>query len=149
MKTLAVSAVVVLVLAAVTVLVIVLLPDTAATPRPSTSAAPATQTVSGSVLVRGSSPQVLTENELACTTGGGYDDIRQGAQVVVTDAAGKTIALGQLGAGGWKRDVGCSFLFTVPEVPAGEKFYGIEVSHRGRVQYTAEQMTTPIELSIG
>ncbi|MEU4578946.1 hypothetical protein [Nonomuraea sp. NPDC023979] len=106
-------------------------------------------TVDGSVTVRGEPPAVLTNNELSCTTGGGFDDIRQGAQVVVTDAAGKTIALGELSAGSWKRNVGCIFLFNVEDVPAGEKFYGVEVSHRGRVQYTAGQLAEPLALDIG
>jgi hypothetical protein len=105
--------------------------------------------VDGQVTVRGEPPAVLTDNELTCRGGGGFDDLREGTQVVVTDAAGKTIALGQLGAGSWKRNVGCIFLFTVPDVPAGEKFYGLEISHRGRVQYTAAQLAAPVELSIG
>ncbi|MDX3110160.1 hypothetical protein [Nonomuraea angiospora] len=140
MRILAVSAATLVVLAALAVSAVALLPQLSA-------ASPIT--VEGSVTVRGDRPAVLTENELTCTTGGGYNDIRQGAQVVVTDAAGKTIALGQLGAGSWKRDTGCIFLFTVADVPAGEKFYGIEVSHRGRVQYTAAQVSAPVELSIG
>jgi hypothetical protein len=147
-KVLAVSVVAVLALGAIAAAVLVLMPGSGAEPQASPSPA-AARTVSGSVLVVGSSPQVVTTNELTCTTGGGFDDIRQDAQVVVTDAAGKTIALGQLGGGSWKRDVGCIFLFTVPDVPAGEKFYGIEVSHRGRVQHTAEQLAAPLELSIG
>lgn len=105
--------------------------------------------VDGSVLVKGDRPQVLTEDELTCTTGAGYDDIRQGAQVVVSDAAGKTIALGQLGGGSWKRDVGCVFLFTVPDVPMAGEFFGLEVSHRGRVQYSAGQLAEPLDLVIG
>lgn len=134
------SAATLVVLAALAVSAVTLLPQLSASPP---------LTVEGSVTVRGEPPAVLTDNELTCVTGGGYDDIREGAQVVVTDAAGKTIALGQLGAGSWKRGVGCIFLFTVADIPAGEKFYGIEVSHRGKVQYTAAQMSAPIELSIG
>ncbi|MEV0616179.1 hypothetical protein AB0I81_22890 [Nonomuraea sp. NPDC050404] len=105
--------------------------------------------VDGQVTVRGEPPAVLTDNELTCRGGGGFDDLREGAQVVVSDAAGKTIALGQLGAGSWKRGVGCIFLFTVADVPGGLDFYGVEVSHRGRVQYTAAQLAAPVELSIG
>ena len=116
---------------------------------PAPAATPSTLTVDGSVLVRGSSPQVVTEDELTCVTGGGYTDVREGAQVVVTDAAGKTIGLGLLGAGSWKRNVGCIFLFTVSDVPVGQRFYGVEVSHRGRVQYAAAEMSSPIEMSIG
>jgi hypothetical protein len=142
------SAVAVLVLAAIAAVVLVLLPDTDADPEKSPSPA-AVLTVEGSVLVRGSYPQVVRVSESRCAGGGGFDDIREGTQVVVTDAAGKTIALGQLTAGGRKGGVGCMFLFVVENVPAGLDFYGIEVSHRGRVQYTAAQLAAPIELSIG
>ncbi|MEU1720352.1 hypothetical protein [Nonomuraea sp. NPDC005692] len=118
-------------------------------PAPAVTSAAAALTVSGSVTVKGGPPQVLTENELTCRGGGGFDDLRQGAQVVVTDAAGTTIALGQLSGGSWKRGVGCIFLFTVPDVPGGEKFYGVEISHRGRAQYTAAQIAAPLAMEIG
>jgi len=109
---------------------------------------PGALTVSGSVTVHGEHPQVVTANELTCVTGGGYDDIREGAQVVVTDASGATIAVGRLGFGSWKRNVGCVFLFEL-EVPGGHDFYGIEVSHRGRLQYPAEQLAAPLDLTLG
>lgn len=143
-KVLTASAVVLVALAGLAVVATVWLRPESVTAVPT-----AALKVDGSVTVVGQSPQVVTQDELTCQGGGGYDDIRQGAQVVVSDSAGKTVALGQLGAGSWKRGVGCIFLFTVADVPAGEKFYGLEVSHRGRVQYTAAQLAAPVELSIG
>lgn len=76
-----------------------------------------------------------------CVAGGGYADIN-GAQVVVTDPAGKTIATSQLPSSGILRDANgfmCEFAFSV-DVPGGHDFYGIEVSHRGRLQYSEGQL---------
>ena len=82
-----------------------------------------------------------------CTGDGGYSDIAAGAQVVVTDAAGATVAVGRLGEGSW---VGahCEFPFAV-DVPSGSEFYGIEVSHRGVVQYPRRRLADPIVLTLG
>lgn len=90
-----------------------------------------------------------------CTVGGGYADIRSGAQVVVTDDGGKTIALGELGGGTlllpdldtWGTR-SCVFSFSV-QVPGGHDFYGVEVTHRGVVRYTAEQLRQPVAMSLG
>lgn len=83
-----------------------------------------------------------------CVTGGGYSDIKEGAQVVITDEANKTIALGHL-EGGTLDGARCVFPFSLPDVPAGHRFYGIEVSHRGRLQYTAEQLAVSLQLTVG
>lgn len=87
-----------------------------------------------------------------CQPGGGYSDIHEGAQVVVTDAAAKTLAVGSLGPG-MQDDTGagktCVFSFWVNDVPVGEKFYGVEVAHRGRLQYPAARITDPIILTLG
>jgi hypothetical protein len=66
----------------------------------------------------------------------GYDDIRGGAQVTVTDPDGKVIALGKLDegratVGSDQRATKCVFQFKVEGVPTGQGFYGVEVSHRG------------------
>ncbi|MEV4096953.1 hypothetical protein [Streptosporangium saharense] len=104
--------------------------------------------MSGTVTVADFSA-VRTTNEVTCVTTGGYSDIQEGAQVVVTDASGTTVALGRLAYGSWNRHTGCVFLFNVPDVPGGHKFYGVEVGHRGRLQYTAEQVAQPLALTIG
>lgn len=92
-------------------------------------------------------------NPLHCEGWKGYDDIKPGAQVVVTDAAGKTIAVGSLASGLPKRDpnddqraVSCSLEFNV-DAPGGNEFYGVEVSHRGRLQYPPDRFAQPLELS--
>lgn len=142
--------------AAVVATLTVLSPDTAADPSASSpsqvllaTTAPAPLTVVGTITVRGTYPSVTSEDGLTCSTGGGYTDIQVGTQVVITDASATTIALGRLVYSYWDRTKGCLFHFTVTGVPAGQQFYGIEVSHRGRVQFTASQLAAPIELSLG
>lgn len=85
----------------------------------------------------------------------GYQDIRDGAAVTVTDPAGKVLAISQLGAGavaehptiaGAKT---CLFEFTVPGVPAGAGIYGIEVSHRGAVRFEEARLGGSVQLTLG
>lgn len=105
-----------------------------------------------SIAVKGtmSVPWDFAKEGQRCIAGGGYGDI-SGAQVVVSDSAGKTIATTQLQEAGILHLAGganCVYDFAVA-VPGGEKFYGIEVSHRGRLQYTPEQLKTDLALKLG
>ena len=79
----------------------------------------------------------------------GYDDIAEGAQVVITDQFGATVAIGELEAGIISMGGTYLFQFTVRDVPPGKRFYGVEVSHRGRVQYDEAKLRAGPELSIG
>lgn len=92
-----------------------------------------------------------------CQGSGGYADIRGGTSVVVHDSTGKVVATGQLeeGIGGpgilTDSDIAfeCKFPFTLEDVPR-QKFYGVEVSHRGTVQFSAQQVSKgPVALSLG
>ena len=96
----------------------------------------------------------------ACVTDDGYSDISDGAQVTVEDSTGKAIALGTLQAGHVSELFGpgtavegmayrCVFGFTVNDVPAEEKIYSVEVSHRGKVNFTREKLNGPIALTLG
>lgn len=123
---------------------------TAPAPAPST---PATITVTGNITLR--LPNFEWSTAGGCWGRGGYDDIRQGAQVVVTDNAGETVAVGKLAAGQPQKDpadasraTSCTFGFTV-SAPAGRGFYGVEVSHRGRSQYAEKDLERPLELTLG
>lgn len=80
----------------------------------------------------------LDDGEL-CSGTGGYSDIRLGAQINVTDAAGTLVAHGSLGLGK-KSDAGCAFPFTVDDVTPGSKFYTVEVSHRGGLTQTETEL---------
>ena len=94
-------------------------------------------------------------NPGVCTGTGGYDDIDADTTVVVTDNAGTTVAIGKLGAGQPVRDPDdpsraqtCMYTFDIPNVPSGRHFYGIEVGHRGRVQFTEAQLGERVQLEL-
>jgi hypothetical protein len=108
-----------------------------------------TFTVHGTAEVKGTDSFVATggaNNECAGT--GGYDDLAQGADVVVTDNASRTIAVGSV-TGSAAAGNACVLTFEIPKVPSGKKFYGIEVSHRGVVHFMEKEMKAGPELSIG
>lgn len=95
-----------------------------------------------------------------CFGAGGAADIAPGAQVVVTDASGRTVAVGKMEMGRTtehkryknpRYDEQCVVPFTVSDVPSGEKFYGIKVGQRPATQETeAEMRAAPgLKLSIG
>lgn len=83
-----------------------------------------------------------------CFTTGGYDDISKGTQVTVSDENGKTVGVGELSDGVYSEGA-CSFPFTIKDLPAGRKFYKVEVSHRGGIQYTEKQMRDGVAVSLG
>lgn len=68
----------------------------------------------------------------------GYDDIREGTNVTVYGAGGDVVATGALGKSK-KVSYSCVFEIAVDDVPKGEKFYKVEVSHRGTLQLSAEE----------
>ncbi|MBT2480341.1 hypothetical protein [Streptomyces sp. ISL-94] len=74
-----------------------------------------------------------------CEGKGGYKDIGAGTEVTVTDAAGKVVAAGSLGQG---EIVGtaCMLRFTVEGIPEGSKLYRVEVSHRGALTKTEQEL---------
>lgn len=91
----------------------------------------------------------LNSAEDDCSSGtGGYNDIREGASVVVYDANDKKLAVGALEAG---RDLDsglCVFDFKVPDVPSGDGPYGVEVGNRGQVSFTEDESDS-IVISLG
>lgn len=106
-----------------------------------------TTTLRGEVHLRGEDN--VAGSSTSCYGSGGYDDLREGTGVVVTDAAGTTIAVGSLGRGTYSTfgTLDCVLPFTV-EVPTGKGFYGIEVAHRGAVKF-AEPDLGRVRLAIG
>lgn len=113
---------------------------------PAASASPSSSTmpVSGTVTLQDG----FGAEGLPCEGKGGYNDIREGAQVVITDAKQATLAVGALGPGKRDEKQRCEFAFSL-SAPAGHEFYGIEVSHRGRLQYPADRISRPLELTLG
>jgi hypothetical protein len=122
------------------------------------TARPKSVTITGTMALSG---EGFDQTGKSCTGKDGYDDIREGTNVVIHDAVGKVIATGALDAGTPMDfdDMGgvlikpvpqhCSFAFSVPDVSA-EKFYGVEVGHRGTVTFTAAQVKSGgLRLSLG
>ena len=57
--------------------------------------------------------------------------------VTIRNESGSTIATGSLGAG--RGDGGCNYAFAINGVPDA-KFYRVEVSHGGEVEYSLAEM---------
>lgn len=114
---------------------------------PSTPAGRSAFTISGQLDLTSAS---IGHDSTSCWGTDGYDDIRRGADVTVTDPSGKVVALGALGSGTIVGSyVECVFSFTVANVPAGLGFYGIEVSHRGVLRYSESDVTRGLTLTVG
>jgi hypothetical protein len=112
-------------------------------------------TVSGTMTLQmaGLADTNLRSDGIACdgtskAAGGGYSDVATGVQVVISDSAGKTVAVGRLGSGATKGRF-CVMPFTIANVPAGKGFYGVEVSHRGRLQYPEADLRHGLALTLG
>ncbi|MCP2327604.1 hypothetical protein HDA40_006111 [Hamadaea flava] len=119
-----------------------------ATPQASASPAAPTAFMLAGTMVLSPSEFGWTRDPWNCWGRGGYDDIREGTQVVVTDADGKTVAVGQLGKGEPKAEsTRCEFVFLIAAVPEGSQFYAVEVAHRGKVQYPRAELNSAITLS--
>ncbi|GAA5706501.1 hypothetical protein [Streptomyces avermitilis] len=99
--------------------------------------APATFTLKGSFALTDS---VVPDGNGGCGGTRGYDDILEGAGVTVYGASGDVIATGGLGNSTYDGDTyDCTFKVAVPDVPKGERFYKVEVSHRGTVQLSGKE----------
>ena len=110
------------------------------TPTP-TPTGPATFEVRGSLTL--SRVMLYGEEGNECSGIDGYNDMSGGTQVKVSDSAGKVIGLGELEPGvarqtneGQQGTNVCVFDFTVSDVPEGDGIFGVEVSHRGVIQFT-------------
>lgn len=86
---------------------------------------------------------LLVAGHSTCVPSSGYQDAGAGAQVKVTSASGTLLATAELGAGqaitGPQGGIVCEFDFAV-DVPKGESFYQFEVSHRGAVSFSADEL---------
>jgi hypothetical protein len=83
-----------------------------------------------------------------CTGTGGFSDLKTGAEVVISDDSGKTLAISSLTAPVTGDVAGrCIFGFSA-DVPAGKHFYGVTVTHRGAVKFSEAALPTAA-LTIG
>lgn len=91
----------------------------------------------------------FVESGGGCAGEGGYSDMRGGARVVVSDAAGKTLALGSLSTGRPGQLITeCVFSFKV-DVPRGHDFYRVTIGDRDPMEYAAEDLMKPLDLTLG
>ncbi|MFB8394055.1 hypothetical protein [Streptomyces yangpuensis] len=102
------------------------------------SSAEKTFGTSGTLTLANSSLSFLEGGE-RCTGLDGYSDIQRGAQANVTGADGTLVATGEL-EGGKKAALGCEFPFAIEGIPQGAKFYTVEVSHRGGLTQTEDEL---------
>lgn len=119
---------------------------TAPTSATTSASASATFTASGELLLKRGEFSWNSAADPTCQGLNGYSDLQGGAQVTVTDASGKKLALGILAKGiagdfsteadGTQRAGSCALSFAVTDVPKGVGPYGIEISHRGIQNYT-------------
>ena len=93
----------------------------------------------------------LSTND-ACSGGGGYDDIKDGAQGVLEDGDGSTLATSTLSPGTFD-GLACVFHFTFEGVPKAG-FYVLRIGHttRGDLRYSHQAMVDQdwfLDLSLG
>jgi hypothetical protein len=113
-------------------------PSDAAAANDPAEAAPDTFTASGELQLIGS----VGGDKTDCYGEDGFDDLQTGTQVVIRDASGDTVAIGELGIGTIPQKfrmgsltIACSWTFAVEDVPSGSTAYSVEVSHRGEVAF--------------
>jgi hypothetical protein len=84
--------------------------------------------------------EAISDGVGGCEGSSGYNDIALGTSVTVYDAAGSVIATGFLGLSEFDETAGsCTYDVSVDDVPADEDFYQVEISHRGKLQLSAEE----------
>lgn len=101
-------------------------------------------TLTGTLLLR---QEVNEFSGAPCGGTGGYSDVREGAQVTVTDGESAIVGVGRLGPGVTQENRRtsatvysyCTFAFSVPSIP-DRPFYKIEVAHRGALSYAHDDL---------
>lgn len=126
----------------------------------SPSAAPAGQetfNVSGSITIRGVDGIDAYDDFAGAPCDGteGYSDISTGAQVVVKNAGGTKIGLGELGRGRTDGDLdedfdaGCTFALLVFGVPVEGDIYSLQIGNRDDYSFTRSEAEAGLKLSLG
>ena len=73
-----------------------------------------------------------------CMGDGGYDDLATGAGVTVYGASGQVVGVGNLGSGSDFGDM--CFWSAEITVPGGDAFYSMEVTQRGELRASADEI---------
>lgn len=84
----------------------------------------------------------------SCSGRDGFADIRVGTQVVVRDAAGKKVGIGELEDGRQNATGWCELPFTVTGIPISDGVYSVEVSKRGEIAFKRAD-AKKLELTLG
>ena len=90
----------------------------------------------------------------SCHGQSGYDDIDEGAQVVIKDGDSKRIAVGSLGAGTLMTSITdaetprCEFTFKVKDVPDKGSIYTIAIGNRDDYTFKKSEASS-LALSLG
>jgi len=113
-----------------------------------TPTGPSVFTATGHIDVDGSTYK-LYGSVPTCQVEEGYDDIATGAQVTVKSPQGDVVALGRLGVPLKHGPYACRFPFTVTDIPEGFPLYSVEVSHRGALTYSEDEMQSGLKFTLG
>jgi hypothetical protein len=107
-------------------------------------------------LIAGSSEHTLTgtitvfdDSSFGCDLSFGYQDMREGARVLVTDTDDEVIASSTLDEGNGGSF--CEFPFTVEDIPDREEYW-VEIGDRGEIHYDKselEDLNWELDLSLG
>jgi hypothetical protein len=73
-----------------------------------------------------------------CQGTGGYSDIGPGTQVTLKDQSGTILAAGPLGTP--TNSYPCTWTAFLEQVPMDRQFYSLEVSHRGQITKSLQEL---------
>lgn len=106
--------------------------------------------VTGTLQLNGASS--ITTSSLpmgfACAGIRGYGDIGPGSSVTIKNESGTLLAKGAIDSSRGD-DTSCILAFKVFDVPAGARFYKLEISHRGEMSYTEAEVKQGVDVSLG
>lgn len=98
----------------------------------------ARETVSGTLTLHDS--DAVWSQGSSCAGDGGYVDIDAGASVTLTDEAGTIIGTTSLDSGTASGRYDCELSFTFAPITPTARFYSVQVTHRGKVTDSAEEL---------
>lgn len=82
-----------------------------------------------------------------CAGDSGYSDVTKGANVVIRNAKGDRVGLGELTEGKGAGE-SCVFRFTVHDVDDSGKLFSVEVGHRGEATFKRSEAES-VALTLG
>jgi hypothetical protein len=106
--------------------------------------------LSGSIILKGSK-SIWPSSNVSCHGTDGFDDLVEGAQVLVLNGSGDILVVGRLQDGLSLSTYQCQFHFRVPNVP-DSPIYTVRVGNRNGPTYSADDLDAlnwTVELSIG